>query len=205
MITSAEPTTPYNVAKPLPVQVILESLEYDLTSPSGLRWKTRPRSHFVQDWSQKVWNKNYAGKPAGATSQGKYWQVMLNGVNYLGHRLVWCVFYGSDLGKSLIDHISGDGFDNRIENLRLATSSQNLSNKRKTDKNTSGVVGVTWDKANNKWMAQICVNRKNIKLGRFESKDDAALARKAAEIRYRGEFSYGESQRIAALMPQLAH
>lgn len=183
-----------NKAKPLPIQMVLDSLAYDPNSPSGLRWKNRPLSHFVCESSQKTWNTTHAGKSAGATFLGKYWQVMLNGVNYLGHRLVWCVFYKSDPGKSLIDHINGNGFDNRIGNLRLATSSQNLRNKRKTDKNTSGFVGVTWDKVNQKWIAQIVVNKKNIKIGRFACATEAHLARKNAEERYYGEFSYSASQ-----------
>jgi hypothetical protein len=183
-----------NTAKPLPIQMVLDSLEYDPNSPSGLRWKNRPSNHFVSESARKTWNTAHAGKSAGAISQGKYWQVMINKVNYQGHRLVWCVFYKSDPRESLIDHINGNGFDNRIGNLRLATSSQNLRNKRKTDKNTSGFVGVTWDKLHQKWIAQIAVHRKNIRIGSFACATEAHLARKAAEARYHGEFSYNASQ-----------
>jgi hypothetical protein len=109
------------------------------------------------------------------------------------------VVHGSDPGASLIDHINGNGFDNRIENLRLANPSQNLSNKRKINSNTSGTVGVTWDKANQKWIAQIMVNRRHIKIGRFLSKSDACAARKAAEIRHFGSFSYDASQQLSIL------
>ena len=54
---------------------------------------------------------------------------------------------------------------------------QNNFNKKEQISNTSGRVGVTWDKQTNKWLAQIQVNGKNIKLGRFKNKEDAIKTR----------------------------
>jgi hypothetical protein len=55
--------------------------------------------------------------------------------------------------------------------------------------NTSGVAGVTWDKKNNKWKAQIHINRKTKYLGLYNTKEEAIEARRQAEIEYFGEFS----------------
>jgi hypothetical protein len=107
----------------------------------------------------------------------------------MAHRLAWLYVYGELPAKGMdIDHINGDRADNRVANLRTATRSQNLSNKRMDDRNTSGVTGVSWYKAYGKWNAQIHVQRKRINLGYFESLEDAAAARRDAEVKYFGEF-----------------
>lgn len=97
-----------------------------------------------------------------------------------------------------IDHIHGEKSrnDNRKSNLRLATTSQNGMNKKSMSNNTSGVTGVVWDKNNKKWRSQICVNQKTIFLGRYKNKEDAVKARKEAEEKYFGEWSYDNSQKI---------
>lgn len=96
----------------------------------------------------------------------------------------------------IIDHIHGKQTrsDNRRSNLRKCTISQNNMNKNEMCNNTSGRIGVTWDKNNKKWMAQIYVNGKYIYLGRYLNKEDAITARKEAEDKYFGEFSYDNSQ-----------
>lgn len=79
------------------------------------------------------------------------------------------------------DHINGNKLDNRVENLRNVTHSQNQLHSRIPRNNTSGVKGVVWDKKNKKWQAQIKVNSKNYHLGRFSDKDSAIMARVEAE------------------------
>lgn len=94
-----------------------------------------------------------------------------------------------------IDHINNNPCDNRKCNLRLATRSTNEMNKRIRINNASGVTGVTWGKCINKWIAQITVNSKTFYLGSFVSKEDAIKARKEAEEKYFGEYSYDNSQK----------
>jgi hypothetical protein len=60
--------------------------------------------------------------------------------------------------------------------------------QRKTKNNKSGIIGVCWNKREEKWVAQIMLNNKNIHLGRFDDLEEACEARKEAEIKYFGEF-----------------
>jgi hypothetical protein len=90
-----------------------------------------------------------------------------------------------------VDHIDGDRMNNRIENLREATSTQNNQNRKATS--SSGVKGVVWHKQSKKWVASICVNRKNIHLGSFLSIEEAALIANKARQSAHGEFYRGQA------------
>ena len=96
-----------------------------------------------------------------------------------------------------IDHINGKTFDNRKNNLRVASKSQNAMNKGLQDNNTSGVTGVYWHKQLSKWVAYITVDGQYIYLGSFNKFEEAVKARKEAEEKYFGEFSYDNSQSYA--------
>jgi len=91
-----------------------------------------------------------------------------------------------------VDHIFHKEYDNRKKELRLVNKTQNQMNKSMQSNNTSGVVGVTWDKSRDKWMAKINVYNKCINLGRFDKFDNAVRARKEAEIKYFGEYRLKE-------------
>lgn len=99
-----------------------------------------------------------------------------------------------------IDHINNNKSDNRKCNLRIVTRSQNFMNKKKQKNNTSGVTGVYWDKSRNKWLSSIQLNGVQKHLGRFDDKDDAIVARKMAEDKYFGEYSFDNSQAISQEM-----
>lgn len=92
-----------------------------------------------------------------------------------------------------IDHIKHRVNDNRKSKLRIATSQNNAQNKKLLDNNTSGRTGVYLNKRDNKWIAQICKNGKVIVLGRFRDFDSAVAARKSAEDKIFGEYSYENS------------
>ena len=91
--------------------------------------------------------------------------------------------------KFLVDHINGDKLDNRKENLRLCTKSQNMMNRDKTINNTSGFKGVYFRKDTKKWGAQIKLNYKNISLGSYNTKEDAVKAHKNGLVKYHKEFA----------------
>ena len=112
------------------------------------------------------------------------------GNNILFHRLIMNCF-NEDI---VIDHIKHNTLDNRKSELRKCTNSQNNMNHIKRIDNTSGVTGVCFDKRINKWYAQIKVkNKKRITLGYFTNFEEAVVARKEAEQKYFGKYSYDNS------------
>ena len=95
-----------------------------------------------------------------------------------------------------IDHIHGSSTknDNRKCNLRIATNQQNTMNSKMHSNNTSGVTGVSWDSRSSRWVVQIGYKMKRIHVGYYDNFDDAVVARKNAEEKYFGEWSYDNSQ-----------
>lgn len=88
----------------------------------------------------------------------------------------------------LVDHINGNGLDNRRENLRLATSSQNSQNRHVGLRNTSGAKGVVFHKQSRKWQAQIHTGKKSLYLGIFDNIEDASSAYVTASAMFHGQF-----------------
>lgn len=135
------------------------------------------------------WNKRFAGKVAGSFSTSGHRQIAINGCLYGAHRLAWVISYGVWPPKFIcIDHINGDPSDNRLINLRLATITENMRNTGNYKSNTSGIKGVSFINRDQKWSADIRVNKRLIALGRFDNIEEARSAREAAEIKYFGEF-----------------
>lgn len=88
-----------------------------------------------------------------------------------------------------VDHINGNGLDNRRCNLRLCTDQQNNWNARTRKDNSSGYKGVSWHKHQKKWQAQIGLNGKRISLGYFKDKLEAKQAYDAKAKEWFGEFA----------------
>ena len=134
--------------------------------------------HLIKD---VYWSRNGNG----------YIENIASGI--LMHRLVMSCPDGYD-----VDHIGGDETrnDNRKNNLRIATRSENAKNSKLNANNTSGVTGVGWSNYKKKWRARITINYKTVNLGWFDDFDDAVKARKEAEEKYFGEWSYDYSQKL---------
>ncbi len=116
-----------------------------------------------------------------------YWFVFFKGKNHKAHRLIWTYHYGFE--PTMIDHIDGDGLNNRIENLRLTSPSQNAFN-RKTKPNTkSGIKGVYFNAKSKKWTAKLIAYKKLIYLGTFLTQEDAIHAIHGARKQAHGEFA----------------
>ena len=92
-------------------------------------------------------------------------------------------------GYPLVDHINGDGLDNRRANLRAATATQNNQNRRPS-LSRSGFKGVTKSSKSNGWYARIRVNGKLIHLGCYPDPTSAARAYDAAALEHFGEFAW---------------
>lgn len=94
----------------------------------------------------------------------------------------------------VVDHINGNPLDNRRCNLRIVTQQQNAMNHKIRLDNTSGTTGVCFNKRNKKWAAHINFNNESIHIGYFDNFEDAVAARKSAEEKYFGEYSYDNSR-----------
>jgi hypothetical protein len=138
-------------------------------------------------WKVKTKTSN-SGDVAGNANWRGYVSIWIAGKQYYAHRLAWAFCNGSwPIGD--IDHINEDKSDNRISNLRVASRSENMFNRSCNKNNTSGMKGVVFCKATNRWRAQMMVNKKSVNIGRFKTKEAAANAYmfKAKEIM--GEFA----------------
>ena len=108
------------------------------------------------------------------------------------HQVAWYLHYG-EWAMQHIDHIDGDGSNNRIANLRLATIAENMRNrgkvKRKVGKWSSQYKGVIYDKRRGQWIADITFQRKKIRVGRYPTEVDAARAYDEVAKELHGEFA----------------
>ncbi len=120
----------------------------------------------------------FVGKDVGHKTTRGYWMVTILGKKYWCHRLIWKYHHGYDPHE--IDHINQNKSDNRIENLRDVTRTENNKNIRRRPK--SGTVGVYFSKQSSSWCAQITVDKKTRNLGTYNTKAEAIAARRGAEI-----------------------
>lgn len=118
------------------------------------------------------------GTEAGCyTGEGQYKRVQLQGKRYLMHRVIFLMHYG--YLPTEVDHRDGDIHNNRIENLRAATSSQNKCNK----------LSKGYGLHQGRWRVRLVVNGKQRHFGSFEDEDLAALVASEAKEKYHREFS----------------
>ena len=127
------------------------------------------------------------GSVAGHQTDKRYWVISVDKVIYRAHRLIFLFHHG--YLPEFLDHIDGNKINNRVENLRPATKSQNMSNRGKQANNTSGFKGVSFIKADNKYEAWIQVNGKKKHLGRFVDPAIAHEAYKKAALIHHKEFA----------------
>jgi hypothetical protein len=170
--------------EPLPTLSELNArLEYDCLT-GNLTWK--PRSHATEPFARAAeivrWNKRFAGRTAGTLARNGYTVLCIRDRQYKAHRVCYAIGAGADtasLRHIYIDHVNGDRSDNRIANLRAATTGDNNRNARLSARNKSGVVGVAIKR--NGFEASISYNNVRYFIGRFSTVDDAAKARKDFE------------------------
>lgn len=174
-------------------EVLRNVLRYDVKT-GMLFWRQRPVEMFAggtysADRACRTWNAKHAGKPA---------LVAVNAYGYLygnvfrqkvrAHRAIWALVFGV-WPEGEVDHRNGDPKDNRLENLRLATPAQNSRNQKLSAANTSGYKGVSYGKAQGKWLARLRIDGGRIWQREFDTKEDAALAVAKARATFHGEFA----------------
>jgi hypothetical protein len=125
-----------------------------------------------------------AGSIAGTINDNGYIIVGLNRKRYKAHILIWMLHYGVWPNK-LIDHINGIKCDNRIENLREATKSQNEQNKAKSIRNTSGFKNVFYHPSTGKYRVRI----NKISFGLYLTAEEANQAAIFYRKKLYGEFN----------------
>lgn len=165
-------------------EIVQELLHYN-PETGVLSWKERDRELFESDKKWRNWNNKYYGKEVGSVYKDKrniYRGFSLFNKTQRVHRVIWLYYYG--YWPKIIDHINGDGLDNRICNIRDVSNQENLKNQRKRSNNTSGVLGVHWNKTKDKWQVLIKVDGKAKHVGFFADIESAAEARKQAEMEY---------------------
>ena len=129
-----------------------------------------------------------AGSVAGSVNAKGHVNIQVDGVLYAAHRLVFLYHHG--WLPQEIDHKNRVKTDNRIENLRPATSSQNKGNIQLLRNNTSGYRGVSLNARSGKWHAQIKIHGVQTYLGRADTPEQAAAIYNAAALEHFGEFAY---------------
>ena len=126
-------------------------------------------------WVGKAARNTVVGAAAGRVTKAGYVEIGLNGLLHKAHRLAWEAMHGEIPDGHVIDHINGDKADNRAANLRAVSVSLNNRNRhRPAGKNP--FVGVSFEKARNKWRADIKVGDHCKTIGRFDTEQEARAA-----------------------------
>ena len=117
----------------------------------------------------------------------QYMNVELDGKSYKVHRLVF--LYHNGYMPKRVDHIDGDRFNNKIENLRDVTASQNALNSKFRRSNTSGSKNVFLEQRSNKWRVQLRINGKSHSFGAYDDLELADLVATEARDKYHGAYA----------------
>ena len=164
----------------LNIEAHIKRNKYDLSGEYGIGYTSKGEEFYfdLEDYDKIKDYTWYFDKDGYVVSgSGKRHRKM--------HRVVMNASNGFD-----IDHIhEGTRNDNRKSNLRECTRAENIRNKTKFSRNTSGCLGVYWNKRINKWGVRIVKNGKEFYIGSFNDKQDAINARIQAEKEYYKDFA----------------
>jgi hypothetical protein len=174
------PKSPATIRKESLVSAELARSLLDYNPGTGIiTWKPRP----VLKQQDKGWNSRCAGKTAGNLMKTGYIRLAIANKSYQAHRVAWLMHTG-EWPEEEIDHIDHDPANNRISNLRDVSHKQNGRNMSLPRNNTSGVIGIGWDRSRGKWSAKSELDGRTVNLGRFDSLSAASEERTNYELRH---------------------
>lgn len=157
--------------------------KFDLNGKYGIGWTTNTNNKFYFDLEDYDKIKNYSWREKTMNSDQYHALVARDPETKTDIIMSWLI-----VGKNY-DHIDRNPLNNKKDNLRKSTYTQNAQNRTISSKNKSGVVGVCWDKSSQKWRAYIMVEKQYIHLGVYINKIDAIKVRLKAEQKYFREFA----------------
>ena len=168
-------------------EILRQKFTYNKAT-GDLRWATGRNEGKIAGYLHAGYHRTYKHRKI----RHYYRYVKLNGKKVYAHRIIWKMVTGDDLGKLSVDHINGDGRDNRWANLRKADASQNAANREATYQSRTGLKGIK--RMANKfkgytYRADIKVEGENISLGTYPTLEGAVRARTKAEKQFFGEFA----------------
>lgn len=164
-------------------------LDYDPRT-GELRWKPRrvTSGRPMTNRRARIWNERWAGKTAGGLDANGYWRVTFLGQTHYAHRVIFLIQTG-EWPSSEIDHKDGNPSSNYWRNLRLASRSENLANQRLSKRSKTGFKGVYFSKSEGRYVAQLKVNKRQIRIGCFDRPEQAHKAYVASARKHYGPFA----------------
>lgn len=187
----------YSVNKSELTQDVLKELIHYDPDTGIFTWKERDIKWFSEERYWKTWNSNFSNKIAGnihlETTGNKYERILIFGKQYQSHRLSFLYIEGHFPmePKKFIDHIDGNGLNNKWENLRKVTAKENSRNRKRDKDNLTGQTGVSINNEGTRFYANIHGNNGIEFLGSFKTLEEAIIARKAAEVKYNYHPNHG--------------
>lgn len=183
--------------RPLPIpsrEELSSRFNYDREA-GNLIWKPKGLEHFIDVPHCWMWHKRFSGEIAGFCAVGKHNRrasVMIT-MNVDGkqksipaHRIIWTIVMGEIPSGMLIDHIDGNPWNNKINNLRLATYEENARNRKRPFTNKCGLKGAS--RIGSRYVAQIDLNGTTKRIGTYDTPEQAHEAYKEVAAKEYGEF-----------------
>lgn len=140
----------------------------------------------VITWRESKSNYVKNGTECGTLKPSGYLVINFSKQLYRAHRVAWVMHYGKN-PSTFLDHVNQDKTDNRIENLREASSSQNKCNITRRSDNKSGYRGISWDRFRNKWKVEVQIQGKSVRK-RIADFDEAVGWVKQKQAELHGDF-----------------
>jgi hypothetical protein len=138
-------------------------------------------------WKKRSANRTVVGSQVSFIENTGYVRATFKGKRYGAHQLIFLIHHGYI--PEYIDHIDGDKLNNRIENLRSATKSENALNKKVRSDSFSGIKNVHWYEPLKKWVVNLSVNKKRKHIGYFADLELAELVAIEAREKFHNKFS----------------